>query len=59
MAAQPFYHRVDGLLFTATRTVSEVEILEAIMRIKGVVKQSIEIEPKGYQEPEAGDPADL
>jgi hypothetical protein len=56
---QPFYHRVDGLLFTATSVVTEQDIIEAIGKIKGVVKDSVEIEPDGYGEPEPGDPADL
>ena len=63
VARQPFYHRQDGVLFTATRVVSEAELAEAIVkavqRIKGVVKESVEIEPNNYQEPEPGDPADL
>lgn len=59
MSAQPFYHRVDGLLFTAKRALTEAEIVEAVRKIKGVVKESVEVEPDGFEEPEAGDPADL
>lgn len=59
MNKQPFYHRVDGLLFTATRSLSEAEIVEAVSKIEGVVPGSTEIEPGGFDEPEAGDPADL
>lgn len=58
---QPFYHRVDGVLFTATRDVSEDEFTEALKKalkgIKGVIINSAEIEE--YSEPEPGDPLDL
>lgn len=46
---QPFYHRIDGVLFTATREVSEQEVVNALKQIKGVVKESVEVEPNGYQ----------
>ena len=61
---QPFYHRVDGLLFTATDAVSEADFLrvlresEALQKL-GVLVDSIEVEPTGWGEPEPGDPAEL
>lgn len=63
MAKQPFYHRVSGVLFTATRAVPEDEFLEALKKalkkVPGVIQESVEIEPTTYEEPEPGDPADL
>lgn len=64
---QPFYHRVDGLLFTSTTGCGEDRFLEALRafaksraaRGLGIVPESIEIEANGYGEPEPGDPADL
>lgn len=60
MNKQPFYHRVDGLLFTATRELSETEFLVEIrgpLKKLGVIPESIEIETWGGAEP--GDPSDL
>lgn len=59
MAKQPYYHRIDGLLFTATEVVTEEQIIAAIQRIYEVVEGTVEIEPGGFSEPESGDPADL
>jgi hypothetical protein len=64
---QPFYHRVDGLLFITTTGCSEQAFLEALRafartregRQLGLLHDSIEVEPGGYSEPEPGDPADL
>lgn len=65
--AQPFYHRVDGLLFTTTTGCSEQQFLVALRafakskngREIGLLADTIEIESNGYGEPEAGDPSDL
>jgi len=61
MPAQPFYHKVDEVLFTATRVVSDNEINNvitlALQKIKGVVPESVTVVIN--DEPEAGDPADL
>ena len=64
---QPWYHRVDGLLFTMHSEISEVEFVAALEKalagIKyagseaGFEKGSVEIEQWGGGEP--GDPADL
>lgn len=64
---QPFYHRVDGLLFTSTTGFGEERFLEAFRKFArskhakdlGVVEGTIEIELDGYGDPEAGDPSDL
>ena len=67
MNKQPFYHRVDGLLFTSTTGLSEAEFI-AFFRTTvsskaakhlGIIANSIEIEMDGYGEPEPGDPSDL
>lgn len=65
--AQPFYHRIDGLLFTTTTGCSEERFLTALRafaaskhgRAIGLIAETIEIEIDGYGDPEAGDPADL
>jgi len=65
---QPFYHRVDGVMFTLTQEIDEddfkklLEIaLKALQTKKGgpsiYVEGSLEIEEWGGAEP--GDPADL
>jgi len=59
---QPFYHRVDGVLFTCTTEISEEDFIEALeiglKNIKcGYVKGSVEVEQWGGGEP--GDPSDL
>jgi hypothetical protein len=67
MNKQPFYHRVDGLLFTSTTGFCEddfVALLKAVAKSSagkalGLIVSSIEVEPNGYAEPEAGDPCDL
>ena len=56
---QPFYHTIE-ILVTATRELTEKEILEAverpILKLKGVVfPQRLEI----HVDSEPGDPADL
>lgn len=64
---QPFYHRVDGLLFTSTTGFGEEQFLEALRafarskagRELGLLDDTIEIEAGGYGEPEPGDPTDL
>ena len=67
MNKQPFYHRIDGLLFTSTTGFGEEEFLEMLKQFAGsktgkklgIIGNTIEIEINGYDEPEAGDPADL
>lgn len=62
MNKQPFYHRVDGLLFTTITGMPEAEFLRRLKnwaKELGMLADSIEIEPNGYGEPEPGDPADL
>lgn len=62
MNKQPFYHRVDGLLFTATKPIDVLEFVHAFatgLKALGVIASSVEIEPEGYAEPEPGDPSDL
>lgn len=71
MNKQPFYHRVEAVLFTATRPVSEEEFcaaLESSLKKCGLVKGSVEIEPARDDKNdclvsgmswEAGDPSDL
>lgn len=64
---QPFYHRVDGLLFTSTEGFCEEDFIAALRKLAdskyakplGIVADSIEIEMNGYAEPEPGDPSDL
>ena len=59
---QPFFHRCDGLLFTATKPVSEAEFLAAVSKALkpfGLVLGTLEVEPDGWAEPDPGDPADL
>lgn len=64
---QPFYHRVDGLLFTTTTGCSKelfLQFLRMAARSRagaeiGILVDSIEIEADSYGEPEPGDPADL
>jgi len=62
MAKQPFYHRVDGLMFTCTESLTEDEFILALKlglsKMRCVyVKDSVEVEE--WHEPEAGDPDDL
>jgi ferredoxin-NADP reductase len=60
MAKQPFYHRIDGLLFTATNGIDEKQFIDAIkepLKKLGVLPDSITIEE--FFEPEPGDPSDL
>ena len=65
MNKQPFYHRVDGLLFTSTTGFSEDDFIRVFKwlaesrmgRFLGIVPDSLEVEE--YFEPEPGDPADL
>jgi hypothetical protein len=65
MNAQPFYHRIDGLLFSSTTGFGEqefIQLLKDAANLKkhkdlGVIIDSIEIED--YSDPEPGDPADL
>lgn len=60
--AQPFYHRIDGLLFTATAPLTEREFLTHFRKhakALGILADSVEIEVEGFGEPEPGDPADL
>jgi hypothetical protein len=59
---QPFYYRVDGLLFTLTEEIDEEQFKAAlIVGFKATklsyIKNSLEIEQWGGGEP--GDPADL
>lgn len=59
MNKQPYYHRVDGLLFTATRDISQEEFIQAIkapLKKLGVLINSIELE---CMDAEPGDPSDL
>jgi len=59
---QPFYHRIDGLLFAATVPLTEELILTILRKYGkrfGILPESIEIEVDGFCEPEPGDPADL
>lgn len=64
---QPFYHRVDGLLFTTTTGCSQDRFLEFLRKAArssagreiGLLVDSIEVESDGYAEPDPGDPADL
>jgi hypothetical protein len=57
---QPWYHQVEGLLFTATRPIDEKEFLEHLAKLDGVVPGTPSIEMNnGYCEPEPGDPHDL
>lgn len=64
---QPFYHRVDGLLFTSTTGFGEELFLKAFRKFAkseeakqlGMLPNSIEVESEGYGDPEPGDPADL
>ena len=57
---QPFYYRVDGLLFTTTTGCSEQRLLAALHKLArspagrdiGLLAGSIEIEPNGYGEPD-------
>lgn len=57
---QPFYHQAV-VTFTAVRGINEHELLTAIQvgfdKDTDILKESIHIED--YEEPEAGDPADL
>ena len=58
---QPFYHRVDGLLFTATRPISEKEFMQAVKKslaLLGVIVSSIELDGP-WEESEPGSPDDL
>ena len=68
MNKQPFYHRIDGLMFTSTTGFSEKKFMQLFIefakdkKIKkelGIIPDTIEIECDGYLEPEAGDPSDL
>lgn len=64
MNKQPFYHRIDGLLFTSVNGISESDFLRILrnstdLKRLGVLADTIEVEPNGWQEPEAGDPQDL
>lgn len=59
---QPFYHRCDGLLFTATREVDVVDFVNNLMSCSwldelGILPDSIEIEEDFRVQP--GDPSDL
>ena len=61
---QPFYHRVERLLFTSTSEVSEREFIDVLSRSKelkklGILLKTIQIEPNTWIEPEPGDPCDL
>lgn len=57
---QPFYHRVT-FLFTAIKEVTQDETLNALRlgfdKDTDIIKESIMVEE--FDEPEAGDPADL
>jgi hypothetical protein len=55
---QPFYHRAV-ILFTATEPLDQADVLSAITEgmPSSVIPTSIEIEE--FDEPQAGDPADL
>lgn len=58
----PYYHRLDGLLFLASRPVSEEEFLAAIKKAVedlGVIPHSVEITADGDGEPELGPPRDI
>ena len=62
MAKQPWYHRVDGVLFTGTGDITQEDfekaLEKALVALKaGYVKGSLQIEE--WAEPEPGDPADL
>ena len=65
MNKQPFYHRIDGLLFTSTTGFSEEKFLKLLKQAMnsdagkklGLIPNSLEIED--YYDPEPGDPADL
>lgn len=66
MNRQPFYHRIDGLMFTSTTGFGEERFLElfeeflessVVQEELGIVEGTVEIE--SYDEPEAGDPSDL
>lgn len=59
---QPFYHRIDGLLFTATVPLTEGLILGLLRKYGkslGILPDTVEIESDGFAEPDPGDPADL
>ena len=64
MNKQPFYYRVDGLLFTSTRVITEdeftafIRLAAAKLPIMKIISESVEIEPTGFSY-EAGDPTDL
>jgi len=63
MPKQPFYHYVDGVIFTCTEPLTKEEFLTALekgLKGFGFVKGTAEIYGSdGYKEPEAGDPDDL
>jgi hypothetical protein len=67
MNKQPFYHRIDGLLFTSTTGFGEQRFIQAFTEFckskkakeLGIIADTVEIEYDGYLEPEAGDPSDL
>jgi hypothetical protein len=63
---QPFYHRVDGLLFTSVTGCDgekfKTALIQAIKTSKafkdlGILENSVWIED--YGDPEPGDPSDL
>ena len=64
MPKQPFYHYVDGLMFTCTEPLTKEEFIDALqigLKKYGLVKGTIYIDDSenGYKEPEAGNPPDL
>jgi hypothetical protein len=67
---QPYYHRVEALLFTATQPLTEQQFLLALRKALiplGLIPTSLEIESQnhngilesGWHEPEPGNPSDL
>jgi len=57
MAKQPYYHRAVVLFTGINTTISEKELEEKLARALGKKFDSVCVEE--FDEPEAGDPADL
>lgn len=68
MPKQPFYHRVDGVMFTLTQPIDEDDfkrLMEIALKNLKTNKKGLSIyvdgslEVEEWMEPEAGDPDDL
>ena len=70
MSKQPWYHRSNAVLFTATQPITEEQFTKAVekaLKKYGVLRGTVEVEcinmgdhlVSGWMEPEPGDPADL